>query len=248
MVQICKRANNDEIAQELGKLIINTQDKALEKESVFYLAISGGSLIKTLKNCLIDDAKYTSLIKWTQWKIYFVDERITPLDNPDSNYGAFKTAVLDHLPKDKQPQVYTIDESLISDKQKVADHYESLLPKVPFDLLLLGCGPDGHTCSLFPNATHKYLLEEKNRKIMWCHHSPKPPSDRITVTLPVLESAKHIAFDAEGASKEDIMHQIFDLKDTTLPTALVNKLCDGNVTWFVDDAAFTKVDSKLNFV
>lgn len=236
----------NKLPHTLGKYILNEQDRALSSNTSFKLAISGGSLVNVLQKSLINDPEIATKVQWSKWEIYFVDERIVELDHPDSNFGAFKTAVLDNL-KGVEPKVYPIDTQFVGKGktayENCAKNYSNLLPK-RLDLLLLGCGPDGHTCSLFPDAEHKYLIDEKSERVLHCYDSPKPPSDRITITLPVMEDANKIAFVAEGESKQPIMHEIFDLQNTKLPTALINKLFADKVDWFVNDAAFVKVENK----
>lgn len=142
-----------------------------------------------------------------------------------------------------KPTVHTIDVAHLDDVQELADTYEKLLVssfaardsvKLPiFDLLLLGCGPDGHTCSLFPN--HE-LLRESDAWVAPISDSPKPPAKRITLTLPVVTHGIKIAFVATGAGKKDIMKEIFE-GGNGLPCALVNEGAGERVSWFVDEAA-----------
>lgn len=243
MVNVHVYSEKDNLPKRLGEYILTMQDEALKKHSHFNIAISGGSLNKVLNKALVQDKDLQSKISWYQMRVYFVDERLVPLDHPDSNYNGFKTEVLDHLTT--KPRVYPINDSLLNQGETgyalIAQDYEGLLPDL--DLILLGCGPDGHTCSLFPDEAHRYLIDERERKVMWCHDSPKPPSDRITVTMPAIEESRNICFVAEGDSKQDIMHEIFDLKNTKLPTALINKELGSKVEWFVDDKAFKKVQA-----
>lgn len=74
------------------------------------------------------------------------------------------------------------------------------LPK--FDVLLLGMGPDGHTCSLFPD--HR-LLDETSVWVSPINDSPKPPPSRITLTFPVINSAKTCIFAITGEGKADMI-------------------------------------------
>ena len=247
-------AQHEDVANAVGKHILKIQDESLKSSPTFKIAVSGGSLGKVLKQCLIDNTSIAPNVKWDKWEVYFSDERMVPLDHPDSNYGLFNEMVLSNLPSNTtKPKVNTIDESLLTGKDgelalaskqhddAIAQHYEDSLPEnAKFDLILLGCGPDGHTCSLFPD--HR-LLEERDDLIAAISDSPKPPSRRITFTFPVLERATSIAFVAEGAGKAPIMEKIFVDKSSKLPSKLVNELKTGvEVLWFVDDSAIEGVN------
>ena len=74
-----------------------------------------------------------------------------------------------------------------------------------FDLLVLGMGPDGHICSRFPNHC---LLDEKERWIAFIEQSPKPPPQRITFTLPLINHAKSICFTVTGGSKAEMLQKV----------------------------------------
>lgn len=246
-----------DVANAVGKYIIDHQDKAIAANGSFKIALSGGSLGKVLKKALIDNDDVATSVKWDQWDVYFSDERLVPLDHADSNFGLFNELVLKHLPVDAgKPRLNVIDESLLTGKDgqldgvdeakdiQIAQDYASKLPvDGKFDVILLGCGPDGHTCSLFPG--HK-LLQERLQLIAYINDSPKPPPRRITFTFPVLENATTIAFVAEGANKAPTLKEIFNDKQSQLPSKLVNDISTGvQVNWFVDTAAVEGVDDLL---
>ncbi|KAG7192984.1 uncharacterized protein KQ657_001094 [Scheffersomyces spartinae] len=232
-------ADSSDVASAVGRFVLDAQKKAFSEGNSFKIAVSGGSLGKVMKAALIDDKKVSGSVEWKKWQVYFSDERIVPLTHSDSNYGLFKQMVLDNLDDDNKPKVYTIDDSLDSD-EAIRKAYEEILPKdSKFDLVLLGCGPDGHTCSLFPEHP---LLEVRDQQIALITDSPKPPPRRITFTFPVLESSKAIAFVAEGAGKAEVLKDIFTNPNSKLPSKLVNDISGVPVTWFVNDAAINGVN------
>ncbi|KAG7737851.1 hypothetical protein KL911_003792 [Ogataea haglerorum] len=242
MVNVHSYADSQDVADAVARYVIQHQNAALEKGNTFKIAISGGSLGKVLNKGLIANKENFANVKWSNWEVYFSDERLVPLNHEDSNYGLFNEMVLNSLRDNSVdlPKVITIEESLLtpdgSTDDKIASDYEAKLPE-SLDLILLGCGPDGHTCSLFPG--HK-LLTENRRRIAYLQDSPKPPPRRVTFTIPVLFNSKNIAFVAEGAGKAAVLSRIFDEKDSGLPCELVNK-GPVPVTWFVNDPAIQGV-------
>ncbi|ODV87282.1 hypothetical protein CANARDRAFT_174356 [[Candida] arabinofermentans NRRL YB-2248] len=242
MTKVYSYEDSGDVADAVARYIIEIQDSVLSTSSKFKIAISGGSLGKVLKRGLIENTTNLSKIQWDKIEVYFSDERLVPLDHEDSNYGLFNEMVLEtlRLKKIPLPTVITINESLLkedgSTDAQIAQEYESKMPE-SLDLVLLGCGPDGHTCSLFPG--HR-LLTVTDKKIDHLNDSPKPPPRRITFTFPVLSASKNIAFVAEGAGKAAILTEIFKTEPSGLPCELVNKL-DVPVSWFVNDAAIVGV-------
>lgn len=181
--------------------------------------------------------------------IYFADERLVPFEDPKSNYGLVKRKLLDQLPEDSpKPRVFHVDEKLLDDAQEAADAYEKTLikgfaakdsVKLPmFDLLLLGCAPDGHICSLFPNHP---LLREEYAWVAPVEDAPKDPPRRITLTLPVIHHSHRVTFVVEGSTKAPVIKTIMERPEKGLPSSLVNEAAAGKVSWFVDDEALRGV-------
>ena len=230
----------------LRAYIIQSQAAGVTRHGVFKVAVSGGSLPKTLAAALLAPSSGPEdVVDFSKWEIFFADERAVPLDHADSNYALIKSELLDKIPEGQaRPTVHPINVEHLEDIQELADDYEKTLVgsfasrdsvRLPiFDLLLLGCGPDGHTCSLFPSHP---LLRESDAWVAAIEDSPKPPPKRITLTLPVVTHSVRVAFVATGAGKKEIMKQIFDSTDQSLPCALVNEAAGDRVSWFVDEPA-----------
>ena len=150
--------------------------------------------------------------------------------------------------------VYAINDSLSA--EAAAEDYETVLRQLAetgildalksgdyptFDLMLLGIGPDGHIASLFPGHP---LLSEKEKWVTSIRDSPKPPPERITFTLPVINSAANIAVVVTGAGEADALKKGLsdELHDDVLPVQMLSPK-SGNLTWFTDKEAAAKIVS-----
>lgn len=186
--------------------------------------------------------------------VFYADERVVPLDSPDSNHKLCTDVLFSKVPipvsnihaidypKDPSKSTVELDLEEICDtyeKKLIAEFAQKAAARFPvFDLLLLGIGPDGHTCSLFPG--HE-LLTEEDRWVAPIEDSPKPPPKRITLTFPVINHAARAVFVATGEGKVDVLSTILDKPEVGLPASRVRPAFPGQVWWFVDDAASAKV-------
>ncbi|KLU87505.1 hypothetical protein MAPG_06504, partial [Magnaporthiopsis poae ATCC 64411] len=97
------------LASALRAYVIQCQDAGITRHDVFKVAVSGGSLPKSLAQALLDP-KGAGQVRWDKWEIFFADERAVPLDHDDSNYGLIKKELLDRIPAGQpQPTVHAID-------------------------------------------------------------------------------------------------------------------------------------------
>lgn len=233
-------ATADALMDSLAAYITKIQRDAVNKKGRFTIAISGGSLPKTLRGLIGRPG-----VKWDKWHVFYADERLVPLSDPESNHGLCTRELYAHLGGAlPASQIHHIDEALLGDIEEITDAYEGQLihefaskdaARFPvFDLILLGMGPDGHTASLFPAHS---ILTEDDRWVAYVEDSPKPPPRRITLTLRVINHAAHVAFVATGEPKKDILHAVLDEPERGLPCSRVRPAHPGTVTWFVDDAA-----------
>lgn len=152
LINVLKCASIQESKDELQKVIQNAVDE--HTGAVFTVGLSGGSLPTILAEIL---PKIST--DWKKWKFFFCDERLVSFSDPESTFGAYRSILVPKIADLSLNQFVTIDPSLKAwnsaydylskMKQVFSRKIEVALPR--FDLLFLGMGPDGHTCSLFPN-------------------------------------------------------------------------------------------------
>jgi 6-phosphogluconolactonase len=184
---------------------------AVEARGMARIAVSGGTTPKGMFGMLANrDLPYFTQVPWDRLHLFFVDERCVPPTDVESNYRMTRLAMLDHVPL-PAAQVYRMEGEL--DPAEAATRYEATIrnafhidgAEIPaFDLLLLGMGDDGHTASLFP---HTDALREVKR-IVVANHVPQKDTWRITLTWPVINHAREVAFLIEGAGKAQVLDDV----------------------------------------
>ncbi|XP_052408055.1 6-phosphogluconolactonase [Carassius gibelio] len=231
-----------ELGSTLAQLVSSRAEKALSTGESFSLGLSGGSLVSILSK----ELPAVPSLDCSRWLIGFCDERLVPFRDPESTYGLYKSQLFEkiNIPEDR---ILAIDPSL--PVQECADDYAGKLSKafnteqIPvFDMLLLGMGPDGHTCSLFPDHP---LLQESQRTVAPISDSPKPPSQRVTMTLPTVNAARCVVFVTTGGSKAPVLKQVLEGGEgPALPAALVAP-GRGELFWLVDEPAAASLTSQV---
>lgn len=191
------------------------------------VALSGGETARPVYERLARDP-FAPRIPWGNVDVFFGDERAVPPADPASNYGMAAAALLERVPI--PPGRIHRMEADRADREAAARDYERILPG-RLDLLLLGMGPDGHTASLFPGSP---ALEERTRRVIPVV-GPRAPTERLTITPPVIEAARSIAVLVTGAGKAEMVARA--LRGPVTPRKLPVQLALGG-TWFLDrDAA-----------
>ncbi len=232
----------DEIIVALANYFVDCANKAINKHDKFSVALSGGSSPKRLYE-LLASADFKSKIDWKKVYFFFGDERYVAYDNAESNYLMVKTALFDHLDIDDS-QIYKVDTSL--DPATAAQDYGRCIcqffsDEPSFDLVLLGLGDDAHTASIFPHTSLVWIDEENVKEV----YLEDKQVYRISFTAPLINASKNVAFLAFGANKADAIKAVFEgEKNVDLyPAQLINPE-NGDLQWFVDEAAVSKIDKK----
>jgi len=182
----------------------------------FSMALPGGSTAETL---LPELAR--APLDWSRFEFFWGDERAVPPDHPDSNYALGRRLLLEPIGAAPGSVHRMVAEG--PDLEAAARQHEALLTEAlgdppVLDFVLMGMGPDGHVCSLFPGHP---ALGEAARRVLAISDSPKPPPRRITLALPVLEGARVVCVAAFGESKATALQAALEDPASTLPVALV---------------------------
>lgn len=208
---------------------------ALAANGMFRVSLSGGSTPKTLYTLLASD-EFRGRFPWRRVDWYWGDERFVPHDHAESNYRMTCDAMLDKVPVPPEnvhpvPDDGTPEEAALRYERVLQSAYGNavLNPARPlFDITLLGLGADGHTASLLPGEP---VLQERKRWVAAVSHGR--PEIRITMTYPVIESSRRVAFLVTGKDKAAIFGAI-RAGHSQVPAARVRPV--GDLFWFVDRA------------
>jgi 6-phosphogluconolactonase len=204
-------------------------DATLTTRPTFRVALAGGHTPTGLYHELV--RQRPSSPAWQRLQFFFGDERAVPPDHIDSNYRMARTALFDHAPV-VPSQVHRMPgEQRPLDAAAAA--YEAVVNREALDLVLLGIGNDGHTCSLFPGDP---VLQESER---WVRPVLAPPGnavrERLTLTLPAIAAARQAWFLVNGAAKARVVERVLRTPaDPPLPAALV---AAPQVVWYLDRMA-----------
>jgi 6-phosphogluconolactonase len=191
----------------------------------FSIAIPGGSAAEALLPALIP-----APVDWNRVSVFWVDERMVPPGDAESNFRVAKELWLDRvpLPADRVHRM----RGEAQQAAEAASEYARLLP-ARLDLVLLGVGADGHVASLFPG--HR-LLRAWDRDVAVLEDAPKPPSRRMTLTFRALTAARRVVVFAAGAAKSAAIADAVNNEDSELPLALAT-MGEAPVSFLLDPAA-----------
>jgi len=194
----------------------------------FSVGIPGGSVAPTFFPRLARTG-----VDWTKVDVFWVDERALPPTDPESNYEAAERLWLapTRMPASGIHRMPADSPDLGEAAETYSRELDRTLGTPPvLDWAVLGMGPDGHICSLFPGHP---LLTERDRTVAPVFDSPKPPPRRLTLTLPVVTSARLVILIAMGAAKAGPIGEALDDPSSKLPAALA--LREAQQSWVLLD-------------
>lgn len=227
----------DDVMAGAARRIAAVLNKAVEERGVATMALAGGSTPSRLYR-LLAAPPYDRAIPWSRVRLFVGDERCVPADHPDSNERMVRESLLASLPA--TPAFHPMPGGHTDPAAAAGLYAECLLREVPgdggpaprMDLVLLGMGDDGHTASLFPDTD---VLDEE--RLVAAVYVPRLDAWRLSLTLPVLNAARHVLFLVTGAAKAATLARVLvDGPRRGMPASLVRP-GSGEVEWHVDRAA-----------
>lgn len=215
---------------------------AIAQRGRFAVALSGGTTPKAMLE-LLAKPEFTRGVQWPSVHFFWSDERCVPAEDPNSNFGMAKRALLGPI-RAAEANVHRMRCEL-EPHAGAADYNRQLLTffgpsDIRFDLIYLGLGSDGHTASLFPGSPALHVTD------MPCapNHVPQAAIApwRLTLTYPALNAGRAVAFLVEGAEKADVLAKVLDEpRDVERFPAQGVAPAEGTLTWLVDRAAAAKL-------
>ncbi|MCS5733313.1 6-phosphogluconolactonase [Herbiconiux daphne] len=181
--------------------VIDILDEFEEANIVLTGGTMGSAVLAAIKASPASDT-----IDWSRINFWWGDERFVPKGDPDRNDLQAREALLDHIPVDESrvhafpasDEIADIDEAARSYARELAEAAPDGADYPRFDIMFLGVGPDGHIASLFPGHDEIRITDAT---VVPVRNSPKPPPLRLTLTLPVIQSADRIWMVLAGADK-----------------------------------------------
>jgi 6-phosphogluconolactonase len=232
--------DGDGLVAAAGERLIDVVGAAIAARGQAQVVLTGGGNGNKLMRFL---AAQTGRIDWSKVHLFWGDERYVSENDDERNDKQAREALLDHvdIPARNVHAMPAADGEFGNDLAAAALAYEQILaanaapgdPAPDFDVHLLGVGPEGHINSLFPNTP---AVREATRLVVEVEDSPKPPPQRITLTLPAIQRSREVWLLVSGAEKADAVAAAVGGADpVSVPAA--GAVGREHTVWFLDSGA-----------
>jgi len=226
-----------ELAEAAAVILIQDLARAIGDFGSGSWVLAGGTTPEAAYRVIA--SRYLGDVDWDKVSFVMGDERLVPLENPDSNWGQAARILLHRIRSGTKlvPQTQLPLEASATQYETALRSLAVNSANVPrLDQVWLGMGEDGHTLSLFPGRPS---LDEETRLVLPVADSPKPPPERITLSLMALRGARHCVIMAAGQGKAGMLKRAFD-GDRSVPVGLAASTVEeagGVVSWLLDSDA-----------
>jgi 6-phosphogluconolactonase len=230
-----------------GKRLVEAIQTAVTARGRALIVLTGGGNGNALLQYL---GTHGRQIDWSKVHLFWGDDRYVPEDDDERNDKQARKALLDHIdiPASNVHAMPASDGEFGADLAAAALAYEQLLaanadpgdPTPNFDVHLLGMGPEGHINSLFPDTP---AVRETTHMVVAVEDSPKPPPQRITLTLPAIQRSREVWLMVSGAAKAGaVAAAIGGATPVSIPAAGAVGLA--TTLWLLDEDAAGKLPGQ----
>ncbi len=225
------------LAEAVAVRLINRLADAQARRGSASVALTGGRIAAKVYGYVLT-SRIKGVVDWSKVDFWWGDERFLPSGDADRNETQARDAFLDALPVDPERVHPMPAADVVGTPEEAAAVYAAELDAAaqgagvpPLDLVLLGVGEDGHVASLFPGDP---ALEVVDVPVAGVRESPKPPPERVTLTMPTINGAAEAWIIASGSGKAEAVGEA--LEHRRLPAGRVE--ARGRTRWLLDaDAA-----------
>jgi 6-phosphogluconolactonase len=232
-----------EVIVALADYIVNVTQESIAERGECNVVLSGGSSPELLYKMLAS-AQYRKQLNWDKMNFFFGDERNVPSHDAQNNANMVKRAMFDPL-NISPAQIFPVNTALPPNKaakeysEQIAKHFKG--KEIIFDLILLGLGDNSHTASLFP---YTLILHDQSVSVQSVFLKEQNVY-RISMTAPMINLARHIAFLVYGQGKaEAVRHVLEDEANIEEYPAQLIIPKHGIVKWYLDEAAAMLLKSE----
>lgn len=228
---IHRYATPDDLAHGIASVLLDRLVALQTGDRIAQLCLTGGRIANRVYASLGTMVEGSPLDP-ARLELWWGDERFLPTEDPDRNAGPTLAILAGHFPLDPARTHPMPGADGLIDNVASAATYAKELGDTVFDICLLGMGPDGHVASIFPDHPS---FAETSQVVIGVDDSPKPPSERISLSLPALNRSREIWFLVSGADKADAVARSVG-GDPTIPAGATRGT--EKTHWFLDrDAA-----------
>lgn len=233
-VEVRKAINASDVASLAADEIIDSLVSIIKAKGVAHIALTGGTAgILTLE--VLSKKEDLASVDLSKVHFWWGDERYVEKDSNDRNAIQARNALLNSINVSESnihefpaaDSGLSVDDAREAFEKYLVSAFEGKTPAM--DLTIMGMGPDGHVASLFPGIAYP------DQVIVAVHNSPKPPAERLSLSMDVINNSEKVVFVVSGIDKAEAVEAVHKDPECELPAARVS--AKGQTIWLIDEAA-----------
>jgi 6-phosphogluconolactonase len=246
--RVLVHADKQALAGSVAARFITKVVDLLDQQPGANIVLTGGTVGSAVLTAISDSSARDS-IDWSRVSLWWGDERWLPAGDPERNETQARAALIDNVAvRPENVHAFASSDGPLSLDEAASEYRDQLAAAAEdggayprFDITFLGVGPDGHIASLFPDSAG---IQVTDAPVIAVRNSPKPPPERLSLTLPVLNSSDRIWLALAGPDKASALGLALAGASTfEVPAAgILGRL---RTVFFVDEEAAAEVPGDL---